>query len=93
MAKRPDMQVVGGKIAHLRREKGLCAAAFAREIEQPTWLVMLFNLQVTQLQQNGQEEPAKQLHQQFRKLLRQHIACWKEKLGVTDPALEESASA
>ena len=41
MAKRPDMQVVGSKIAHLRREKGLCAAAFAREIEQPTWLVML----------------------------------------------------
>ena len=41
MAKRPDMQVVGGKIAHLRREKGLCAADFAREIEQPTWLVML----------------------------------------------------
>lgn len=41
MAKRPDMQVVGAKIAHLRREKGLCAAAFAREIEQPVWLVML----------------------------------------------------
>ena len=41
MAKRPDMQVVGEKIAHLRREEGLCAAAFAREIEQPTWLVML----------------------------------------------------
>ena len=41
MAKRPDMQVVGSKIAHLRREKGLCAAAFAREIEQPTWLIML----------------------------------------------------
>ena len=41
MAKRPDMQVVGAKIAHLRREKGLCAAAFAREIEQPVWLIML----------------------------------------------------
>lgn len=41
MAKRPDMQVVGAKIAHLRREKGLCAAAFAREIEQPLWLIML----------------------------------------------------
>ena len=41
MAKRPDMQVVGAKIAHLRREKGLCAAAFARELEQPFWLVML----------------------------------------------------
>lgn len=35
------MQVVGAKIAHLRREKGLCAAAFAREIEQPVWLLML----------------------------------------------------
>ena len=35
------MQVVGTKIAHLRREKGLCAAAFAREIEQPVWLIML----------------------------------------------------
>ena len=41
MTKRPDMQVVGAKIAHLRREKGLCAAAFAREIEQPLWLIML----------------------------------------------------
>lgn len=41
MAKRPDMQVVGAKVAHLRREKRLCAAAFAREIEQPVWLVML----------------------------------------------------
>ena len=41
MAKRPDMQVVGAKVAHLRREKGLCAAAFAREIEQPSWLLML----------------------------------------------------
>lgn len=41
MTKRPDMQVVGAKIAHLRREKGLCAAAFAREIDQPTWLIML----------------------------------------------------
>lgn len=41
MAKRPDMQVVGAKLAHLRREKGLCAAAFAREIEQPVWLIML----------------------------------------------------
>lgn len=41
MAKRPDMQVVGAKVAHLRREKGLCAAAFARELEQPVWLVML----------------------------------------------------
>ena len=41
MAKRPDMQVVGGKLVHLRREKGLCAAAFAREIEQPLWLIML----------------------------------------------------
>ena len=41
MAKRPDMQVVGAKVAHLRREKGLCAAAFAREIEQPVWLIML----------------------------------------------------
>ena len=41
MAKRPNMQVVGAKIAHLRREKGLCAAAFARELEQPVWLVML----------------------------------------------------
>lgn len=41
MAKRPDMQVVGEKISRLRREKGLCAAAFAREIEQPLWLVML----------------------------------------------------
>ena len=41
MTKRPDMQVVGAKIAHLRREKGLCAAAFAREIEQPVWLIML----------------------------------------------------
>ena len=35
------MQVVGAKVAHLRREKGLCAAAFARELEQPVWLVML----------------------------------------------------
>lgn len=41
MAKRPNMQVVGAKIAHLRREKGLCVAAFAREIEQPAWLIML----------------------------------------------------
>ena len=41
MTKRPDMQVVGVKIAQLRREKGLCAAAFARELEQPYWLVML----------------------------------------------------
>ena len=41
MAKRPDMQVVGTKIAHLRREKRLCAVAFAREIEQPVWLIML----------------------------------------------------
>lgn len=41
MAKRPDMQVVGAKVAHLRREKGLCAAAFSRELEQPVWLVML----------------------------------------------------
>lgn len=41
MAKRPDMQVVGAKVAHLRREKGLCVAAFARELEQPVWLVML----------------------------------------------------
>ncbi len=41
MTKRPDMQVVGAKIAHLRREKGLCTAAFARELEQPVWLIML----------------------------------------------------
>ena len=41
MTKRPDMQVVGAKIVQLRREKGLCAAAFARELEQPYWLVML----------------------------------------------------
>ncbi len=39
MAKRPDMQVVGEKIARLRRAKGLCAAAFAREIDQPAWLI------------------------------------------------------
>lgn len=41
MTKRPDMQVLGAKLYHLRREKGLCAAAFAREIEQPAWLIML----------------------------------------------------
>ena len=41
MTKRPDMQEVGARIAHLRREKGLCAAAFARELEQPVWLIML----------------------------------------------------
>lgn len=41
MTKRPDMQVVGEQIAHLRRERGLCAAAFAREIGWPTWLIML----------------------------------------------------
>jgi len=42
MAKRPDMQVVGSKIAHLRREKGMCVAAFAGELEQPDWVIMLF---------------------------------------------------
>lgn len=41
MTERPDMQVVGEQIAHLRREKGLCAAAFAREIDRPVWLIML----------------------------------------------------
>lgn len=41
MTERPDMQVVGEQIAHLRREKGLCAAAFAREIDRPAWLIML----------------------------------------------------
>lgn len=41
MAKRPDMQVVGAKVTRLRREKGLCAAAFSRDLEQPLWLVML----------------------------------------------------
>lgn len=52
MAKRPDMQVVGSKIAHLRREKGLCAAAFAREIEQPVWLIML--LECAHMEQSKQ---------------------------------------
>ena len=41
MKKRPDMQVVGAKIYRLRREKGLCIVDFARELEQPLWLVML----------------------------------------------------
>lgn len=41
MTKRPDMQVVGEQIAQLRRERGLCAAAFAREIDWPFWLIML----------------------------------------------------
>ena len=41
MAKRPDMQLVGAKNSHLRRENGLCAAAFTREIDLPLWLVML----------------------------------------------------
>lgn len=41
MTERPDMQVVGEQIAHLRRERGLCAAAFAREIDRPAWLIML----------------------------------------------------
>lgn len=41
MKKRPDMKVVGAKIYQLRQEKGLCAAAFARDIAQPVWLVML----------------------------------------------------
>lgn len=41
MQKRPDMQIVGAKIAHLRREKGMCIAAFARELEQPAWLISL----------------------------------------------------
>ena len=41
MKKRPNMEVVGGKIARLRREKELCIVTFAREIEQPVWLLML----------------------------------------------------
>lgn len=52
MTKRPDMQVVGEQIAHLRREKGLCAAAFARELDQPAWLIML--LESAHLEQSKQ---------------------------------------
>lgn len=198
MAKRPDMQVVGAKVAHLRREKGLCAAAFAREIEQPVWLVMLLEsahmeqskqlidllpdsviedflreirevygvsdrwlttryqsprhpvlpdaepspaslllpitifpedtmaflddlmalaqpdprnllqndsffrqslkavmmlhqLQVAQLQKNGQEELAEQHHQRFKQLREERIAYWAKELHITEPDLNESA--
>ena len=36
-----NQQKTGEFLKRLRREKGLCAAAFAREIEQPVWLIML----------------------------------------------------
>ena len=198
MAKRPDMQVVGTKIAHLRREKGLCAAAFAREIEQPVWLIMLLEsahmeqskklidllpdsvieeflreireaygvsqrwlttryqspkhpvlpdaepsptplllpvvfspedtlsvlddlmalalpnprnmlqndsffrqslkavmmlhqLQVAQLQKNGQEELAEQHRQRFKQLREERVAYWMKELHITEPDLKESA--
>jgi len=198
MAKRPDMQVVGAKIAHLRREKGLCAAAFAREIEQPVWLIMLLGsahmeqskqlidllpdsvieeflreireaygvsqrwlttryqspkhpvlpdaepsptplllpvvfspedtlsvlddlmalalpnprnmlqndsffrqslkavmmlhqLQVAQLQKNGQEELAEQHRQRFKQLREERVAYWMKELHITEPDLKESA--
>ncbi len=200
MAKRPDMQVVGAKIAHLRREKGLCVAAFARELEQPSWLIMLlesahmeqskrlidllpdsvieellreirevygvtqrwlttryqspkhpplpeneplpeplllpirvtpedamaflddlmalalpnpssllqndsffrqstkavsmlYQLQLAQLQKNGQEELAKHRRQQFKQLLNQRVAHWMKELNITDLNLNESTSA
>ncbi len=194
------MQVVGAKIARLRREKGLCAAAFAREIEQPAWLIMLLEsahmeqskqlidllpasvieellreireaygvshrwlttrhqsprhpplpdvepapeplllpiticpedtlsvlddlmalalpdprnllqngsffrqnlkavmmlhqLQLAQLKQNGQAELAEQHHQQFKQLLDQRIAYWKEKFNIADLDSTELTSA
>ena len=35
------MKVAGAKIAQLRREQNMCVAEFARQIEQPIWLVIL----------------------------------------------------
>ena len=39
--KRPDLRIVGRKIAQLRREKGLCMYDFAFEAGQPAWMMML----------------------------------------------------
>ena len=41
MIERPDMTITGMRIRQLRQERGMCVAEFARQTNQPLWLVML----------------------------------------------------
>ncbi|MBQ2978206.1 MAG: hypothetical protein IJE17_12025, partial [Clostridia bacterium] len=54
-------------------------------------VMMLHQLQVAQLQKNGQEELAEQHRQRFKQLREERVAYWMKELHITEPDLKESA--
>jgi len=53
--------------------------------------MMLHQLQVAQLQKNGQEELAEQHRQRFKQLREERVAYWMKELHITELDLNESA--
>jgi hypothetical protein len=54
-------------------------------------VMMLHQLQVAQLQKNGQEELAEQHRQRFKQLREERVAYWMKELHITELDLKESA--
>jgi len=54
-------------------------------------VTMLQQLQVAQLQKNGQEELAEQHRQRFKQLRKKRVAYWMKELHITELDLKESA--